>query len=172
MSDVDISAGTVERLAASCADLSDGRVRYEMAAYHVDGELADAAATLRALRAALDAAEKDNANLSQQALALLSERDAAQARADAAEHALNMERARVHECRTIQREMARDIQTLQPPAELAAQAAQAPGDAVAQEREACAQIAFDHWMHKRVGISDAREMGARIEAAIRARAGA
>ena len=39
----------------------------------------------------------------------------------------------------------------------------------AEEREACAVVAFDHWMHRCVGISSPREMGARIEEAIRAR---
>lgn len=139
-----------------------------------------AAAEIERLRAALDAAEKDNTNLSQQALALLSERDAALARADAAEHALNMERARVHECRTIQREMARDIQALQPPGDLAAQA---PGDAVAKERESRVRVTEQNTAdivarlrdvapgYGRLRLEAADEIE-RLRAIIRARAGA
>jgi len=58
MSDVDLSPETVERLAAECADLSDGRVRYEMPHDFVDGTLAAAAAALRSLSKRATVAER------------------------------------------------------------------------------------------------------------------
>ena len=153
MSDVDISAEAVERLARQ-HDLS--RFTMGMRAPEHD----NTAATLRALRAALDAAETDLAiaradldNSGATSLEIAAERDAALAARDAAWRA-GRDAAAVaaiedgnfgdyqrHELTAdfgqprfdMMQSIVRAIRTLQPPADLAAEA---PGDAVAKEREA------------------------------------
>lgn len=182
MSDLDISAETVERLAIDYDDhppcASNCGCSPACGVRSVASCICTrTAATLRALRAALDAAEQrihdlnvvvDNwRGLHEDTKA---QRDAAQAALLAAEHALNMERARVHECRTIQREMARDIQALQPPADLAARA-QADRDAVARAFAAGVEQGRDEALADERGTVPKRTREEAL-AALRARAGA
>lgn len=142
MSDVDVSAEAVKRVA--------GKLREYVGCYNLPGTvfnaMREADATLRALRAALDAAEDSIATLTNSEAELMAgcddleaERDAALAARDAAWRAGRDAAAALEDCGCTHREncsqgpychalRAQGIRAAQPPADLAAEA---PGDAVA-----------------------------------------